>query len=192
MGLFGETFAPIEDLSAGLKLALDLIGLGFAIAFSPVWNSGKPQKLLHPPTSTSLALKNTTALKAVPFFKANPNTLGTIKDWVNPAVSNGITIAKDTSISGATLSAQNDLTTNMGNLIKSWYATFDTYNQQLFNGSDAGNTDLYNSITGGKVLEPGYQEDELDVQGAIEKAIYGYLIPQAWPLSNLDVHPVVM
>ena len=128
----------------------------------------------------------------VPFFKANPNTLGTIKDWVNPSISNGITIAKDTSISGATLSAQNDLTTNMGNLIKTWYATFDTYNQQLFNGSDAGNTDLYNSITGGKVLEPGYQEDELDVQSAIEKAIYGYLIPQAWPLSNLDLHPVVM
>ena len=41
MGLFGETFAPIEDMSAGLKLALDLIGLGFALAFSPVWNSGK-------------------------------------------------------------------------------------------------------------------------------------------------------
>lgn len=191
MGLFAETFAPIEDLSAGLKLALDLVGLGFALAFSPVWNSGKPQCYSLPGFCFPHA-KFMTALKAVPFFKANPNTLGTIKDWTNPAISNGITIAKDTSISGATLSAQNDLTTNVGNLIKSWYATFDTYNQQLFNGSDVGNTDLYNSVTGGKVLEPGYQEDELDVQGAIEKAIFGYLIPQAWPLSNLDVYPVVM
>ena len=43
MGLFGQTFAPIEDMSEGLKLALDLVGLGFALAFSPVWNSGKPQ-----------------------------------------------------------------------------------------------------------------------------------------------------
>ena len=42
MGNFSTTFAPIEDLSAGLKLALDLIGLGFALAFSPVWNSGRP------------------------------------------------------------------------------------------------------------------------------------------------------
>ena len=191
MGLFGETFAPIEDMSAGLKLALDLVGLGFALAFSPVWNSGEGAAggVHFPHTETKI---HKPALKVVPFFKANPNTLGTIKDWVNPSISNGITIAKDTSISGATLSAQNDLTTNMGNLIKTWYATFDTYNQQLFNGSDAGNTDLYNSITGGKVLEPGYQEDELDVQNAMEKAIYGYLIPQAWPLSNLDVHPVVM
>jgi len=39
-----------------------------------------------------------TALKAVPFFKANGNTLGTFKDWVNPLVSNGVTIAKDTTI----------------------------------------------------------------------------------------------
>lgn len=191
MGTFAKTFAPIEDMSDGLKLALDLIGLGFALAFSPVWNSGKLQRYRLSRFGFPYA-EIMAALKAVPFFKANPNSLGTIKDWVNPVVSNGVTIAKDSSISGATLSAQNDLTTNMGNLIKSWYAAFDTYNQQLFNGSDSSNTDLYNSITGGKVLVPGYQEDELDVQGAIEKAIFAYLIPQAWPLSNWDIHPVAM
>ena len=90
------------------------------------------------------------------------------------------------------MSAQNDLTSNMGNMIKSWYATFDTYNKQIFNGSDPSNTALYNAITGGQVLEPGFQEDGLDVQTAIEKAVFGFLIPQAWPLSNLDLHPVVM
>ncbi len=41
MGKFASTFAPINDMSAGLKLALDLVGLGFALAAAPVWNSGK-------------------------------------------------------------------------------------------------------------------------------------------------------
>ena len=40
MGGFAATFAPIEDESEGLKLALDLIGLGFAMFASPMWNSG--------------------------------------------------------------------------------------------------------------------------------------------------------
>ena len=133
-----------------------------------------------------------TALKAIPFFKANGNTLGTLKDWVKPAVSNGITIAKDTSISGATLSAQNDLNTNLGNLIKIWTVTIDQYNKYVFNGTDSSISALYNSVDVGKVLEPGFSEDELDVQNTLEKTIYGFLIPQAWPLSNLDIFPVVV
>ena len=41
MGTFSTTFAPIDDPDAGLKLMLDLIGLGFALMASPVWNSRK-------------------------------------------------------------------------------------------------------------------------------------------------------
>ena len=41
MGGFASTFAPIEDGSEGLKLALDLLGLGFAMFMSPMWNSGR-------------------------------------------------------------------------------------------------------------------------------------------------------
>lgn len=40
MGKFASTFAPIDDMSAGFKLALDLVGLGFALGAAPVWNSG--------------------------------------------------------------------------------------------------------------------------------------------------------
>jgi len=40
MGGFAKTFAPILDDSAQVKLALDLIGLGFALFASPLWNSG--------------------------------------------------------------------------------------------------------------------------------------------------------
>ncbi len=135
---------------------------------------------------------NHPALKGVPFFKANGNTLGTLKDEINPLVSNGITIAKDTSIPSQVLSAQNDLNTNLDILVKTWTKTLDTFNSQLFNGSDSSNKALYGMITQGKVLEAGFQEDALFVQQSIEKAIYGYLIPQAWPKSNLDLSPVVL
>ncbi|KAL2054149.1 hypothetical protein ABVK25_005688 [Lepraria finkii] len=39
MGDFSGTVAPIEDESEGLQLALDLLGLGFALFASPIWNS---------------------------------------------------------------------------------------------------------------------------------------------------------
>lgn len=107
-------------------------------------------------------------------------------------VSNGITIAKDTSIPSQVLSAQNDLNTNLAILVKIWTQTLDSFNANLFNGSDSNNKILHDMITDGKVLEAGFQEDQLLVQQSIEKAIYGYLIPQAWPLSNKDLHPFVV
>lgn len=132
------------------------------------------------------------ALKGVPYFSKNGNQLGTLKDWVNPVVSNGVTIAKDTTIPGAQLTAQNSLSTNLGNLVKTWDATVDTFNKNLFDGSDKSIDMLHNMITSGKVLELGYTVNEATVQKALENSIYGFLIPQAWPLSNLKVSPVVM
>ncbi|KAM0796585.1 hypothetical protein BDR22DRAFT_825040 [Usnea florida] len=169
MGTFSTTFAPINDPDAGLKLMLDLIGLGFALMASPVWNS---------------------LLKVVPFFKANPNTLGTLKDLVNPMVSNGVTISKDAGLSGAIISATNSLDTNLGNMVTTWEHAINTYNQNLFNGSSSSINMLHSQITDGHVLEAGFQQD--GIQAAMEKAIYGFLIPQAWNLSNEDLAPVVI
>ena len=104
----------------------------------------------------------------------------------------GLLADQTCSLSGAELTAQNDLSTNLGNLVKMWDQTVDTYNQQLFNGSDPSNDMLFNMITSGKLLEPGFTEDEGTVQHSLENAIYGFLIPQAWPLSNLNIRPVVM
>lgn len=133
-----------------------------------------------------------TALKGIPFFKANGNTLGTFKDWVNPAVASGINVVKDSIPASAKLSVQNDLSTNLGNLVKTWDATIDAFNKKLFDGSPDSNKMLYNMITGGKVLEPGFTVSEGDVQLALEKTIYGFLIPRAWPASNRKIRPVIM
>lgn len=103
----------------------------------------------------------------MPFFKATGNTLGNFRDWVNPAAGSVI------------LDVQNDLGSNLGNLVKTWDATIDTFNKKLFDGGDDSNNMLYNKTTGGKVLEPGFTVSEGDVQLALEKTIYGFLIPQA-------------
>lgn len=40
IGGFATTFAPIDDAPEALKVTLDLLGLGFALVASPLWNSG--------------------------------------------------------------------------------------------------------------------------------------------------------
>ena len=94
------------------------------------------------------------------------------------------------SCRGAILNAQNSLDTNLGNMVTTWEKAVDTYNQQLFNGSQSSIDMLHTQITEGHVLEAGFQED--GIQAAMDRAIYGFLIPQAWSLSNKDLNPVVM
>ncbi|KAF4500771.1 Glucan endo-1,3-alpha-glucosidase agn1 [Fusarium agapanthi] len=90
VGELSSTFAPIKSSDFSVKLLLDIIGLGFSLAVSPMCNS---------------------ALKGMPYFKANPNTLATVKDWVSPMVTNSITIAKDTLKDDSALSAENSIST---------------------------------------------------------------------------------
>ena len=47
-------------------------------------------------------------------------------------------------------------------------------------------------MTGGQLLEPGSKVDDPTIQNAIEQALYGYLIPQAWSLSNEGIAPFVL
>ena len=86
----------------------------------------------------------------------------------------------------------NELNANLASIVKAWQTTVDVNNQQLFNGSIASIGMLHNEITQGIVLEAGFQQDDLLLQNSIEKAIYGYLIPKAWSLSNEGIGPVVM
>jgi len=41
MAGFSSTFAPIKDESAIEKVILDIVGLGYALFASPLWNSCK-------------------------------------------------------------------------------------------------------------------------------------------------------
>ena len=58
----------------GLKIALDIIQMGYALAAAGMWNS---------------------ALKGLNYFHENPNTLGVLQDSVNGMVAGGISLIKD-------------------------------------------------------------------------------------------------
>ena len=61
MGTFSSTFAPIDDPQKGLKVFLDIIGLGFALTVAPIWNIGMLESLLssqHPQTTDMILLQH--------------------------------------------------------------------------------------------------------------------------------------
>ena len=93
---------------------------------------------------------------------------------------------------GAVIEVTNELNANLASIVKAWQTTVDLNNQQLFNGSVSSIGMLHNEITQGIVLEAGFQQDDLLLQNAMEQAIYGFLIPKAWSLSNEGIGPVVM
>lgn len=40
IGTFSSIFSPVEDKLKDLKIFLDIISLGFAVAAAPIWNAG--------------------------------------------------------------------------------------------------------------------------------------------------------
>lgn len=88
------------------------------------------------------------------------------------------------SIRGDALSRENDLSTNLANLVQHWYFAIDRFNQVIFNGSDSSIQLIHDTISKGKVLEASYAVDILEAQTVTEKAIFGCMIPQAWFLNR--------
>ncbi|SCV50154.1 uncharacterized protein FFFS_09366 [Fusarium fujikuroi] len=172
VGELSSTFAPIKSSDFSVKLLLDIIGLGFSLAVSPMWNS---------------------ALKGMPYFKANPNTLATVKDWVNPMVTNSITIAKDTLKDDSALSAENSISTRLNAIVTVWQAEIVSMNEQLFNGSKENTDLLFTAITDGQMLETKHQDLGVDaIQALVSKALFAELVPLAWQLSSSELGPVVI
>ncbi|KAJ0152877.1 Berberine bridge enzyme-like 21 [Fusarium oxysporum f. sp. albedinis] len=172
VGEVSSTFAPIKSSDFSVKLLLDIIGLGFSLAVSPMWNS---------------------ALKGMPYFKANPNTLATVKDWVNPMVTNSITIAKDTLKDDSALSAENSISTRLNAIVTIWQAEIVSMNEQLFNGSKENTDLLFTAITDGQMLETKHQDIGVDaIQAFVSKALFAELVPLAWQLSSSELGPVVI
>ena len=77
-------------------------------------------------------------------------------------------------------------------MVQVWQQTIDQLNTQLFNGSAASIDALHAFITNGKMLSGDVVISDQDAQAPIEKTIYGYMIPQAWKLSNTNVTPFIV
>lgn len=70
-----DVFSPaVVNDAMPLAVIIDVVLIGFAGMSAPMWNS---------------------VLRNRPFFQANPNTHGTLKDSVNGMVSGGLTLVKD-------------------------------------------------------------------------------------------------
>lgn len=62
----------------------------------------------------------------------------------------------------------------------------------LFDGTEDGVNQLTEQISSGKWVSPALiNQTPYDMNKILQQAIYGQLIPKAWPL-NPDVWPVIM
>jgi len=94
--------------------------------------------------------------------------------------------------SETSITTTNTLEVNMDAMATVWQHTVDTLNTNMFNGSAASIEQLRGMIADGKMLTGDVAISDVDAQGPIQKTIYGYMIPQAWALSNTNVKPVIM
>ena len=136
-----------------------------------------------------------TGMKSVPLFKdgANGNTLGTIKDSVNPMVASALTITKDAMpASSQALTNQNKLSALVGKMIDQWLDILDKYNSKLFSGEASSIKMVDELITDGKVLNYKDLPDTQQLAKTLSKTIFGLLMPAAWKVSAADVRPFIM
>ncbi|OBT82848.1 hypothetical protein VE02_08437 [Pseudogymnoascus sp. 03VT05] len=161
---FIDDFAPMDSDPDWLKITIDLVSMGFALAAAPTWNSW---------------LKNT------PYFlKQNGNTLGTMKDSVNGMVSNSMTLIKDGQVAGAALATQDTLLSTLSQATQAWASTVDALNKKLFDGSDSSIKMLGDMMADGALLENPSVLSDQDILVYLERALFSRLIPSAWQLSS--------
>lgn len=80
----------------------------------------------------------------------------------------------------------------MGNLMKANRDSIDHMNTQLFNGSDPSIALLGSLIADGRVMEPNSTGSVTTAEDYIEKAAFGYLIPQAWKATDDDTYVFIL
>ncbi|PQE05711.1 FG-GAP repeat domain-containing protein [Rutstroemia sp. NJR-2017a BVV2] len=118
--------------------------------------------------------------------------IGTLKDIVNSIISGSLTITKDTSIGGVKLSVQNNLEEAMSNLLAYWLKAMIALNDNLFSGSTSSLKSLTLLIKDGHVLNFIEKPGDNTIRDFIEQALFAWLIPKAWSLSNEGFYPVIL
>ncbi|OKL58597.1 hypothetical protein UA08_06382 [Talaromyces atroroseus] len=173
IGMFQDTFVKISSETEMDKLLLDILGLSYSLMAAPIWNE---------------------YLKGFAYFVENKDTLGVLKDSVNPIVSSGITISKDEATSGDyALNVKNDLETALGNIVEIYYESITAVNSAVFNGSDSSIDTLWGLIQEGRMMEPtNSTPTDLQIQTYIEASMYSSLIPYAWSLSSSPRYPFIL
>ncbi|KAF7561563.1 hypothetical protein G7046_g2578 [Stylonectria norvegica] len=163
------TFSPtiVIDQSTSLKVLLDFISLGFAMAAGPFWEAGFAR--IGGKTNTAGAGKNTNEVVIV--------GTQTAKYWVKPAIT------------------QSQALENLGLIAKSikdvWQQASVASLQALFSPEQANWETFTNIVADGGAIED-LDLDPSIATTAITGALWGTLIPFAWSLSNEKIHPFIL
>lgn len=80
----------------------------------------------------------------------------------------------------------------MGNLVASYQTSINNINVALFNGSAASIAILGGLIAGWRLMEPSATSTDLSAAAYLENAVFGYLIPQAWAVSDDGTHAFII
>lgn len=188
IGTFSSTFSPVEDKLKDLKILLDIIGLGFAVAAAPIWNAGTFFLFITQKICTKFVIVLRKAM--------SPETLGTVKDTVNGLVSNGISLGKDAAtLAGSAIKTQNSLSEKADLIVGAWVQLHNAANVALFQGSDyeTSGAPLFNMINNGAMLDYSTTADNRETRSAtIQKSLWATLLPIAWGMSNKDLYPFIM
>jgi hypothetical protein len=73
-----------------------------------------------------------------------------------------------------------------------WYGALENMAKDLFNGDDTSVDRLQSLLSEGKMITGDPTVPLTSVETKIESAMYAYLIPQAWSLSNEEVYPFIV
>ena len=125
---FSDAFNPILSTVKEQKQALDAILLVIGVVSAGVFNS---------------------FLRKLPFFNANSNTLGIIKDTTNALITFSIAYNRDFISSDAQTVIQNDVENYMVGIIKSMQTAIETAVENMFTPPSDW-TPLYDAISNGK------------------------------------------
>ncbi|KAF5008676.1 hypothetical protein FDECE_5088 [Fusarium decemcellulare] len=171
IGPFQSTFSPKKELPIDIwKTILDVLGFMTGFFYANMWNS---------------VLKD--ALSKVDISKH-----GELKDSYNTLISQAITTAsRHLPANTDSLGIQNDLSSSLGSIAKYWQSFIATANADLFSGEENNLNALFGMINDGFSITQLKIGDQ-DVLAAVEKLLYGYMIPHAWGVSPDDLHPAII
>lgn len=85
------------------------------------------------------------------------------------------------------LKQQNKISDFLDDTVQSWIQLVKLQLKTLFDGSDASIEALYSIIDNAAVTFSQNVTSAADLKPIVEKALYGYMIPNAWAASTLTV-----
>ncbi|SPN96486.1 uncharacterized protein DNG_00014 [Cephalotrichum gorgonifer] len=161
-----------------LSIVLDILMLGFGFVMGPMWN-----KVIIP--------------KVNPAGKPD---IGSLKDTVNDAVKNSVTLGKDLFTKSNTIPPKDEvglqtaIRSSFLGMVEAWRESIGEMNRIMFNGSPSSVLMLEGLMAGGRMLDREVIEktEVEDLQKRLKRVMSAYMIPLTWRLSPEVFWPIII